>query len=322
MRIKPLALAAALALVTSAAAGQTKWDLPTGYALNNFHTVNVQKFADGVKAATGGKLVITVHPGASLFKAPEIKRAVQTGQAQIGEVLMVLLSNESPMFDIDGLPFFATSYDAAAKLAKLQRPYVEKLLDAQGLKLLYTVPWPPQGLHVNKAVESVKDLEGLSWRAYSKQTARIGELIKAQPVTIQAAEVSQALATGKVRSFISSAQSGVDYKVWESLTHFYDVQGWLPKNMVIVNKAAFAALDKATQDAVLAEAGKAEAAGWAASRQTAEETKRFLADKGIKVLAPSATLSGELVKIGEILLQEWVKDAGADGAALVAAFRK
>lgn len=315
--------ALALACVTATpVAAQTKWDMPTGYAPSNFHTVNIQKFADRVKEATGGKLVINVHSNASLFKAPEIKRAVQTGQAQIGEMLMVLLSNENPVYDVDGLPFFATSYEAADKLARVQRPYVEKLLEAQGVKLLFMVPWPPQGLHVNKPVTSIKDMEGLTWRAYSKQTARIGELIKARPVTIQAAEVSQALVTGKVNSFISSAQSGVDYKVWEALTHFYDVQGWLPKNMVMVNKAAFDALDKATQDALLSEARKAEAAGWAASKQTAEDTKKTLADKGIKVLPPSASLRDELNKIGAVMLEEWLKAAGKDAAAIVAAFRK
>ncbi len=315
--------ALALAFVTATpVAAQTKWDMPTGYAPSNFHTINIQKFADGVKDATGGKLVINVHSNASLFKAPEIKRAVQTGQAQIGEVLMVLLSNENPIYDVDGLPFIATSYEAADKLARVQRPYVEKLLESQGLKLLFTVPWPPQGLHVNKPVNSIKDMEGLTWRAYSKQTARIGELIKARPVTIQAAEVSQALVTGKVSSLMSSAQSGVDYKIWEALTHFYDVQGWLPKNMVMVNKAAFDALDKATQDALLSEARKAEAAGWAASKQTAEDTKKTLTDKGIKVLPPSATLSDELNKIGAVMLEEWLKAAGKDPAEIISAFQK
>lgn len=322
MRLASFLAAVAALFAAHGATAQTKWDMPTPYAPNNFHTVNVEKFAAGVKQATGGKLVIAVHSNASLFKMPEIKRAVQTGQAQIGEVLMVVLSNENPLYDIDGLPFFATSYDAARKLADLQRPYIEKILDSQGLKLLYAVPWPPQGLQVNKVINSVADMAGLNFRAYSKQTARIGELVKANPVTIQAAEVTQALATGKINSMISSAQSGVDYKIWESLTHFYDLQGWLPKNMVVVNKAAFNALDKAAQDAVMAEAKKAETAGWAASRAVAEATKKELAAKGIKVMAPSKQLTNDLAKIGKVLLDEWLKGAGPDGAALVAAFQK
>ncbi|MBM3566192.1 MAG: C4-dicarboxylate ABC transporter substrate-binding protein, partial [Alphaproteobacteria bacterium] len=118
------------------------------------------------------------------------------------------------------------------------------------------------------------------------------------------------------------AQSGVDYKIWETLTHFYDLQGWLPKNMVVVNKKSFDALDKAGQDAVVAAAKKAEADGWAASREVAEATKKELAAKGIKVMAPSKQLSDDLAKIGKILLDEWLKGAGPDGAALAAAFQK
>ncbi|MFZ5510901.1 MAG: TRAP transporter substrate-binding protein [Pseudomonadota bacterium] len=298
------------------------WDLPSAYAPANFHTVNLEKFAAGVKNATGGKLVIKVHSGASLYKATEIKRAVQTGQVPAGEILMTLLSNENSVFAADGLPFLANSYEAARKLAAVQRPQVEKVLDAQGLKLLFWVPWPPQGLMAPKEINGVADMAGLNFRAYDKHTARLGELVKARPVTIQAAEVAQALATGKINSLIASAQSATDYKAWESLKYFYDVQAWLPKNMVIVNKASFNALDKATQDALLAEARKAEEAGWAASRETAEATKKILVSNGMKVQPGSDKLVAELNKVGQQMLDDWLSEASSEGKAVVSAYRK
>jgi len=319
--VAPAVAAAAIAFLPGAVRAQN-WDMPTPYAPANFHTQNIDRFAAGVKQASGGKLNLKVHSGASLYKMPEIKRAVQTGQVPIGEVLMVTLVNENPLYAVDGLPFLASSYADAKKLWTVQRPYIDKALDAQGLKLLFAVPWPPQGLITAKEVLSVTDLEGLNFRAYDKQTSRIGELIKARPVTIQAAEVAQALATGKINSLMSSAQSAVDYKAWESLKYFYDVQAWLPKNMVIVNKAAFAALDKATQDAVLAEAKKAEEAGWAASQQVAEATKKVLMDNGMKVQPPSPKLTADFNKIGKQLVDEWLATAGPDGKALVEAYRK
>jgi TRAP-type C4-dicarboxylate transport system substrate-binding protein len=275
------------------------WDMPTGYAPTNFHTVNNVAFAEAVGKATAGKLAIKVHPGASLYKMPEIKRAVQQGQVPIGEVLMVTLVNENPLYGVDGLPFLANSYDSARKLWSVQRPYIEKLLDAQGLMLMYAVPWPPQGLFVP-----------------------MGELFKARPVTIQAAEVAQALATGRINSLVSSAQSGVDYKAWESVKFFYDVQAWLPKNMIIANKAAFNGLDKALQGQLLAEARKAEETGWASSVRTAESTKQTLASNGMKVAAPGAKLAGELSTIGRQMVDEWLASAGADGKSLVDAFRR
>lgn len=321
---KTLALIAAGALSVLAATSATaqNWDMPTAYAPSNFHTVNIEAFATAVKQSTGGKLTITVHPGASLYKMPEIKRAVQTRQVPVGEVLMVTLVNDNALYAVDGLPFLASSYADAGKLWTVQRPYIERALDAQGLKLLFAVPWPPQGLMTAKEVKSAADLEGLNFRAYDKQTSRLGELIKARPVTIQAAEVAQALATGKINALTSSAQSGVDYKAWESLKYFYDVQAWLPKNMVIVNAAAFNALDKATQESLLAEAKKAEEAGWKSSREVAEATKKTLAEHGMKVLAPSPQLVADFNRIGKQMADEWLAGAGPDGKAIVDTYRK
>src|SRR3546814_13633318 len=85
MRLKLIFAAAAMTLAATQLQAQTKWDLPAGYPATNFHSKNLQLFADDVKKLSGGKLDITVHPGASLFKVPEIKRAVQTGQVQAGE---------------------------------------------------------------------------------------------------------------------------------------------------------------------------------------------------------------------------------------------
>ncbi len=325
MLVRKMLLAAAAALAAAGApatATAQSWDMPTAYAPANFHTVNIERFAAAVKTATGGKLAIKVHPGASLYKMPEIKRAVQTGQVPIGEVLMVTLTNENPLYAVDGLPFLASSYAQAEKLWGIQRPYVERLLAAQGMRLLFAVPWPPQGLMANKEVNSAADLEGLNFRAYDKQTSRLAELFKARPVTIQAAEVAQALSTGKINSLISSAQSGVDYKAWESLRYFYDVQAWLPKNMVIVSNAALEALDPATRNAVLAEGKKAEQAGWASSQEVAEATKKTLAANGMKVLAPSPKLVDDLNRMGRQMVDEWLAGAGPDGKAVVEAFRK
>lgn len=316
-----LAATAFMAVPSSDARAQS-WDMPTAYAPSNFHTQNIERFATAVRGATGDRLKITVHSGASLYKMPEIKRAVQTGQVAIGEVLMVTLSNENPLYAVDGLPFLASSYADARKLWDIQRPYMERLLNAQGVRLLFAVPWPPQGLLVAKPIQTTADLAGLNFRSYDKQTSRLGELFRARPVTIQAAEVAQALATGKINSLISSAQSGVDYKAWESLKFFYDVQAWLPKNMVIVNKAMFDALDADVRTALLAEAKKAEAAGWAASVEVAEATKKTLASNGMTVQAPPSELTAGLSALGKEMVDEWLRGAGPDGKAIVESFAK
>ena len=318
-----LLVSTALALaLSSTAMAQTKWDLPAAYPAGNFHTENLVQFANDVDKATGGKLKITVHANASLFKANEIKRAVQGGQAQIGEVLLVNFENENAMYGADGIPFLATSYAESKRLSEAQKPFTDKLLAAQGMKLLYAVAWPPQGIYVKKEIASVADMRGLKWRAYSPATGKIAELIGAQPVTIQAAELSQALATGVVESYMSSGSTGYDTKTYESIKYFYDTQAWLPKNAIIVNRKAFDALDAATQAALTKAAADAEVRGWKVSEEKNDWYKKALTEKGMKIMTPSPKLMGDLKQVGAIMLADWQKRAGPDGEAMVAAYLK
>jgi TRAP-type C4-dicarboxylate transport system substrate-binding protein len=321
MKLKYAMMAAALVLSASAMA-QTKWDLPAAYPASNFHTENLVQFANDVDKATGGKLKIQVHPNASLFKAPEIKRAVQQGQAQIGEILLVNFQNEWQIFGADGLPFLADSYDESMKLYKAQKPFLEKKLGEQGMMLLYTVAWPPQGIYTKRTLNSAADMKGLKWRAYSPATARIAELVGAQPVTVQAAELSQAMATGVVDSYMSSGSTGYDSKTYEHIKNWYDTQAWLPKNAVIVNKAAFNALDKATQDAVLKAGAEAETRGWAMSKAENTRTVNLLKQNGMNIITPPPQLKADMKKVGETMLKEWLEKAGPEGQQLVDAYRK
>ncbi len=324
-RLVPAVIAAmglAAAGLSNTAQAQTKWDLPTAYPATNFHTVNISQFAADVDKATAGKLKITVHPGASLFKAPEIKRAVQGGQAQAGEILLANFQNEWQLFGADGLPFLADSYEEAAKLWRAQKPLLEKKLNEQGMMVLFSVPWPPQGLYSKKPIAGAADLKGIKWRAYSPATSRIAELVGAQPVTVQAAEVSQAFATGVAESMMSSGSTGWDAKLHEHVKQWYDLQAWLPKNAVIVNKAAFDALDAATKQAVLKAAADAETRGWAASRTANTETLDKLKGAGMQILPASPQLKADMKKVGETMLKEWLDKAGPEGKALVDAFNK
>ena len=320
---RALSAVAALCLgaITLPATAQTKWDLPSAYPASNFHTENLALFAKDVDKDTGGKLKIQVHDNAALFKAPEIKRAVQGGQAQAGEILLVNFQNEWPMWGLDGIPFLATSYPEAYKLYQASKPALQKKLGEQGMMLLYAVAWPPQGIFSKKKIESAADLKGIKWRAYSPATARIAELVGAQPVTVQQAELSQAMATGVVESYMSSGSTGYDTKTYEHLKFFADTQAWLPKNAVIANKKAFDALDKATQDGLLKAAADAEKRGWATSEQKTNEYLDLLKKNGMTVYAPSPQLKSDMQKVGEVMLKEWQEKAGPDGKAVIDAYR-
>jgi TRAP-type C4-dicarboxylate transport system substrate-binding protein len=230
--------------------------------------------------------------------------------------------NEWQLFGADGLPFLADSYDESMKLYKAQKPFLDKKLAEQGMFLLYAVAWPPQGIYSKKPINSAADMKGLKWRAYSPATARIAELVGAQPVTVQAAELSQAMATGVVDSYMSSGSTGYDTKTYEHIKNWYDTQAWLPKNAVLVNRAAFNALDKSMQDAVMKAGADAETRGWAASKAENTRTLNLLKQNGMNITAPSATLKADMKKVGDTMLKEWLEKAGPEGKALVDAYRK
>jgi TRAP-type C4-dicarboxylate transport system substrate-binding protein len=322
MVLRFIVVAAVVLFAAAAAAQQTKWNLPSAYPADNFHSENLVAFGNDVAAATSGKLQITTHPGASLFKAPDIKRAVQTGQAQAGEILISLFENDDPLFGIDVVPFLATSFADARNLWMASRPAIERKLDAQGLIVLFAVPWPPQGIFAKKELNSVEDLKGAKWRAYNAGTARIAELVGAQPVTIQAAELPQALATGVVNAFMTSSATGYDSKVWETMSHYYDTQAWLPKNVTLVNKAAFDKLDKASQEAVLKAAAQAEERGWKMSQDKTAWYVEQLRSHGMKVMPPGDVLKAGLKSVGDQLEADWLRRAGSDGQSVINAYRK
>ena len=317
-----VALTASAVLTVAPAYAQVKWKLPSAYPADNFHTQNLEAFAKDVAQVTDGKLAIRVYPNASLFPASAIKSAVRIGQVQMGETLISLHDKENPIFGIDVVPFLATSYDEARKLWAASKPTIARNLAAQGLMVLFAVPWPPQGIFANQEINQIGDLKGLSWRVYNPGTQRIAQIVEAHPVTIQAADLRQALATGLINALMTSAATGYDVKVWDRMGYFYDTRAWIPKNVTLVNKAAFDQLDKPMQDAVLRVAAAAEARGWWWSQDKTKWYTEQLAAHGMKVLPPSVALKTGLQEIGERLTGEWLMRSGADGLAIIDAYRR
>lgn len=320
MTMKTLAALALTTAMVAAPAFAEDWDMPMAYSATNFHSENGVKFAECVGAGTNGEINITVHPSGSLFKGADIKRAVQTGQVPIGERLLSGHQNENAVFGFDSVPFLATSFEDSGKLFAAARPKLEEVLADQNLTLLYAVPWPPQGLYFKKEVNSVADMEGVKFRSYNNATSRLAELTGMLPVTIEAAEISQAFATGVAESMISSGATGYDRKVWESLTHFYEVDAWLPYNSVMVNSETWAGVSDGNKAAITACAETAAADGLEASKAYTQFTLDGLKAGGMTVGPAGKGLVNELKAIGETMTSEWLEAAGDDGKAIVDAF--
>ncbi len=314
-----VALATTAMMALPAMAGE-KWDLPMAYSGSNFHSVTGAEFANCVTTGTGGDIEITTHPSGSLFAGGDIKRAVQTGQVPIGERLLSGHQNESAIFGWDSIPFLVSSFDEHEKLYAAALPHVQELLAEQNMTMLYSVPWPPQGLYFNKEVNSVADMEGLKFRSYNNATARMAELTKMLPVSIEAAEISQAFATGVAESMVSSGATGYDRKVWESLSHFYSVDAWLPRNYMLVNNDVWADVSEANKNVINACAGMAEYAGTWRAKEYTGFTLAGLAAGGMTVQPAGDQLMSDLREVGATMAAEWLEAAGDTGQAIVDAY--
>lgn len=322
MRFTTFAAALVLTFGAGAAGAQQSWNIATPYPDATFHTQNVQEFVDDINEATDGAIEVQVHSAGSLVEHPEIKRAVRTQQVQMGEIFISLLGNENPVFSVDSVPFLATSYEEAERLWEASRPKIEERLAEDRIKLLYAVPWPAQGLYTNREVDSVDDLEGLSFRAYNATTSRLAELLDMEATQVEVPEIPQAFSTGIINAMVTSPTTGVNSQAWDFVDNFYDIRAWIPKNMVVINQQVWDGLDEDTQEAILTAAEEAEERGWAMSREEADKQKAELEENGMNVIEPSETLAEELNAIGEQMTEEWIEEAGADGQAIIDAYRE
>ena len=322
--LKSLTLGVAASLLAGglalpAQAGE-KWDMPMAYSATNFHSATGAEFAKCVTTGTGGDIEIVTHPSGSLFNGADIKRAVQTGQAPIGERLLSAHQNENAVFGFDSVPFLATSFDDADNLWKAAKPVISETLDEQNLHLLYAVPWPPQGLYFKKDVNSVDDMKGIKFRSYNSATARLAELTGMLPVQIEAAEISQAFATGVAESMISSGATGYDRKVWESLSHFYSVDAWLPRNYILMNNDVWADVSEQNKNVINACAAMAEYAGTWRAKEYTGFTLAGLAAGGMTVQPAGEQLMNDLRGVGQTMAAEWLEAAGDTGKAILDAY--
>jgi len=315
------ASAVALALAAGTTLAQTAWDMPTPYSDGEFHTINVKQFVEDVAKASGGQVAIKMHTNGSLIKHPDMLRAVSTGQVNIAEFLLGQFGNEDPIFAADNLPFVAAGWDNAWKFYGAQRSTLEKKLAGRGLRLLYSVAWPGQGIYSKTALKSVDDLKGTKFRTYSPQTARLAELLGASPTVIQVPEVPQAFATGTISAMITSSATGTSTKAWEFVKNYYTTNAMHPKNVVVVNERAFQRLNDAQKKALLDSAAAAEKRGWELAKAREQSANKMLADNGITVREPDSAMKAAFAKVGDMMLAEWLKSAGADGEAVMKAYR-
>ena len=323
MYLKGTMLAAALA-VTANVGAATTWDLPLAWPDGNFHVENAKRFADEVKKATGGEVVINIHPGGSLgFKGPEMLTSVRDGLIPIGDVLLNQQVGEAPLLGLEATPYLSNGYDDLKKLHTHWRPHVEELVEGKfNQKVLYMVPWPRQYVYTKVEAKSLDDLKGIKIRTYNKTTTEMFNRIGMTAVQLPWGEVVPSLAAGTIDAVTTSASSGVDGKFWEFLKYTYPTNHVWSSNVVSVNLDAWSGLSEEHRKAIADLAMKLEPEFWEVSKQEDAKKLKTLNDNGIKTgTVTDEMLSGMRDKTGS-MLEEAVKAIGPPAGDIVSAYQK
>jgi TRAP-type transport system periplasmic protein len=302
------------------AAETVRWKLASGYSDSSFHTQNLRAFAREIETLTQGALVITVHSNNSLVKLGDIRAAVESGAVEMGEVILSGLSKDVPIAGADSIPFVVSGYEDAMRLWSLQRPVLEKELAKRSVTVLFSVPWPAQGLYTSRPITKKADFSNTNMRTYNATTVRIAEMLGAKAVDVPMVQVSEALASRRIDSMISSAVTGVENRVWSHLQYFYEINAWTPKNAVFINSRALATLPPSTQSALRAASANAEQRGWGLSRDASTSALALLKSNGVRVERMPAGLEREFTRVGERFSKEWIKASGSTAGELFTSY--
>lgn len=319
-----LSLVVALAFASTPARAVENWDLASVLPAGNFQVKNAVRFAEEVKKATNGEVVITVHPGGSLgLKGPESLVAVRDGVVPIADIQMNQQVGENPFWGIESLPFLAEGYDELETLQKHSRPVFDKLAKEYGQKILYIVPWPPQNVFANVAVEEkISQIDGVKLRTIDKNATEFFRRLGAAPIQMPWGEVIPALATGALNAVSTSSSSGVDGKFWEFMSHMNRWQWQMNSQMVTVNLDAWNRLKPETQKTIEDLAKKLEPEFWQVSKAEDERNLNTLQENGMKIAVPSKELKAEIAKVGSDMWDEYIKSAGEPSKSVIAGYRK
>ena len=314
--ISSIAVAIALGTAGAAVQAQTTWTMASGYPESSFFTQNIRAFIKEVDEKSGGQLKIDLRSNDSLIKLDAIKRSVQSGQIQIGEIRLGVYGNEGAMYNLDNTPGVATDYDQAMKLAEAQRPYFDALFQKNGMRLITFVAWPGQGFYTREPVKSLADLKGQKLRIYSKQTQQLGERLGMEALILPFAEVPQAFSTGLIQSLWTSAQTGVDVKAWEYVKHFTYTGTMHNKNAIILNERAFRQLDPKVRQVVLDAGAAATKRGWEMSQQASADREKILQQNGMTVTRAPKDIMDRIDEIGKAMIDEWLASATPEEKAV------
>lgn len=280
----PIKAAAAIVFagLATPALAETHWDLPLTWAPDNYMVQNARKFADAVKEATGGEVVITLHPGGSLgYKGPEMLSAVRDGLVPIGDVFLNQQVGDEPLLGIQSLPYLMDSFEEMIEFQAYFRPLLDEIAARNNQKVIYTIPSPQQQIYTKVEIKTFADFSGIKIRSYDAASTKVFESAGMTPVQLPWGEVIPSLATGAIDAVATSAPFAVDGSFWEFLKYGYPTRQSWNLNAITVNLDAWADLDEEHRKAIEELGARLEPEFWQSAQDTDAAQMKVLEEQGM-----------------------------------------
>jgi TRAP-type C4-dicarboxylate transport system substrate-binding protein len=270
--------------------------LPDG----NFQVENAKVFAEAVKKATDGEVVINVVPAGALgFKGPDQLAAVRDGLVPMADVNISQQVGLNPMFGAEGVPFLITSMEELKEYHKFLRPEFEKLAAQYNQKILYMVPSPAQYVYLKIMVKDINDFKGIPVRGADKNTVDIVTSLGMDGVVMPWGELLPALASGRVEGVATSATSGVDGKFWEFLKYVYPTNHTWGSNAVTINLDVWNGLSDKDKAAIEATSAELEPGFWDVSKNGDLSSIKTMTENGMELVPISDELKAQIDEKGK-----------------------
>lgn len=316
-------LAAATTLLARAgrAASPDGWTVATEYPASAISGEGIAFFATAATSYSGGALQVQPQ-----FNAPDGLRsaamleAVANGKVTAADAFTGALSEAAPIFQLSALPFLTGSAADTARLLDIARPAYQATLAARGLALLYATPWPPTGLWSRAPILDATALQGLRVRTYDAASTAVLAAAGAKPVQISFADALPRLRAGEVDAVLSSGDGGAGARLWEILRYFTTLDYAFPLSVAFCTERSLAALPSPVATSVRHAAGDTEVRQFQAMSTRVSQNEARMRQNGVAI-ADSPSLRAVLARAGEPVIAAWTRVAGADGRAILDAYR-
>ena len=315
----------ALLLAPSVASAQAaRLTLANEYPATSIQGEADARFARAVAERSGKRIeIVHAYDAAAGVRSKDMIDAVARGAVPIGNAYMGALGAVDPVFLLPSLPFLATTPEQGRALADVARPAYERVLARHNQRLLFLSPWPAAGLWANKPIDSADALKGLRLRTADGSGVLAFKAAGAVPVQVSFVDAIPQLKAGQLDAVLSSGDGGAGARLMEVLHHFTAIEYAVTMSMVTINNDAWAALEPAWQEAMLAAAADTEASQWQVMQTRVEENYERMRAAGVAITtALPPDFQQTLRAAGQVAVDDWMQRMGPAATPILDAYRR